>query len=246
MNRHFSKPELSLMIKGRSSPVMTSWDLTFARGSMLSGFAKKLYRLSKVEREQAQEEIHGVLKMPDEDTTQIERWLEGIDDRIHQLDLPKNHPLLKAIQQNADYVSRQRIKFLRAEMYDINLATDRMVRFFELKHMYFPEATLGRDLTLRDLYTGDLEYWKTGFLQLLQDNDCSGRAVLILFGRIFTKVPTPVLVRQFRNLCNVALQEYMYISQTQPLLLFPDSHSHVCHDRSQSRGIHAEGWVCPC
>jgi hypothetical protein len=196
MNRHFSKPEISLL-QGRSSPVMASCNTTFARGSMLSGFTKKLNQLSQEEREVAQEEIHGVSKVPDEDPAQIERCLEDMNDRIRQLDLTKSHAMSKAIQQNSDHALRQRIKFLRAERYDPKLATDRMVRYFELKQMYFPQETLGRDLTLRDLQAGDLQYWKTGFLNLLQEKDCSGRAVFVFVGRLYTKVPTTSLVRHF-------------------------------------------------
>lgn len=220
------------MLKGRSTQEMASCNNSGAKISVLSGFAKKLNQLSKEERELAQEEIHGISKVPHEDPSQIERWLADMSDQIRQLDLPKSHAISKGIQNNPDHVLRQRIKFLRAEKYDTKLATDRMVRYFELLQRYFPEETLGRDLTLHDLQAGDLEIWKTGFLRLLQEKDCSRRPVLVFIGRLYTKVSIAALVRDFEIRNDT---EGVQSHNPDIVAIRIDSHILIFHDLSKSR-----------
>lgn len=123
-----------------------------------------------------------------------------------------------ARQQNPEYVLAQRIKFLRADRYEVKLASARMIRFFDTKRELFcapgyngnnktdPLGCLGRDLRLSDFSKEDLELWKkTGFLQLCGMRDRAKRPIIVMFGKaiVVTKIPTSLIMRAYLYICNL-------------------------------------------
>jgi hypothetical protein len=68
----------------------------------------------------------------------------------------------RAFQQNSDYVSSQRIKFLRADNFDPSAAANRMIAFFQRKEELFGTEILSRDIRLKDLSADDFESLKGG------------------------------------------------------------------------------------
>ena len=124
----------------------------------------------------------------------------------HELDDEEfGEGLRLARQQNPQFVYAQRIKFLRANRYDVNLASARMIRFFDIKRELFCAPgynekddtdrmdCLGRDLRLSDFSKEDLELWKnTGFLQLCGMRDRANRAIVMTFGKVISEAKIPV------------------------------------------------------
>lgn len=121
-----------------------------------------------------------------------------------------------AREQNPEYVHAQRIKFLRADRYDVNPASARMIRFFDIKRELFCDPNyntsntgdasdcLGRDLRLSDFSKEDLELWKkTGFIQICGMRDRAKRPIIAMFGKVMVEANIPVAL---------VLRVYMYIS----------------------------------
>ena len=135
-----------------------------------------------------------------------------------------------ARQQNPHYVHEQRIKFLRADRYDTELAAERMIRFFDLKRELFCSGgynntissnsnntntntnditnceCLGRDLRLTDFSTKDLQLWKaSGFLQLCGARDRAKRTIIIVFGKALIEhmIPVELVNRAYMYICNI-------------------------------------------
>ena len=123
-----------------------------------------------------------------------------------------------AREQDPGYVHAQRIKFLRADRYDVKLASGRMIRYFDTKRELFCapgynegnkrdiSSCLGRDLRLSDFSKEDLELWKnTGFLQLCGMRDRAKRAIIVLFGKVLAQamIPTPLVLRAYLYVCNL-------------------------------------------
>ena len=134
----------------------------------------------------------------------------------HELDDEEFGEGLKlARQQNPQFVHAQRIKFLRANRYDVNLASARMIRFFDMKRELFCAPgyneknnsdrmdCLGRDLRLSDFSKEDLELWKnTGFLQLCGMRDRANRAIVVSFAKVISEAKIPV---------SLVLRVYLYV-----------------------------------
>jgi len=139
-----------------------------------------------------------------------------LKDELRNKDFGKG--LRLARQQNPEYVNAQRIKFLRADRYDADLAAGRMIRFFDTKRELFcshgyngnndddRNGCLGRDLRLSDFSKEDFEMWKnTGFFQLCGMRDRANRAIVVLFGRVLleAKVPPALLLRTYLYVYNL-------------------------------------------
>ena len=122
-----------------------------------------------------------------------------------------------ARQQNPQYVQEQRMKFLRADRYDVDLAATRMIRCFDFKQELFggsgagrpddedgeiPNTTeydniecLGRDIRLSDFSQSDIALWKrSGFLQFCGLRDRAHRAIIMVFGKAILDFQIPALL----------------------------------------------------
>eukprot|EP00531_Pseudo-nitzschia_arenysensis_P005981 CAMPEP_0116152942 /NCGR_PEP_ID=MMETSP0329-20121206/20955_1 /TAXON_ID=697910 /ORGANISM="Pseudo-nitzschia arenysensis, Strain B593" /LENGTH=870 /DNA_ID=CAMNT_0003649767 /DNA_START=126 /DNA_END=2738 /DNA_ORIENTATION=+ len=123
-----------------------------------------------------------------------------------------------ARKQSPEYVHAQRIKFLRADRYDVSLASARMIRFFDIKRELFCHpgyngndrndrlGCLGRDLSLSDFSKDDLELWgRTGFIQLCGMRDRAKRPIVTMFGKIIleAKITSALLLRVYLYVCNL-------------------------------------------
>ena len=137
----------------------------------------------------------------------------------HELDDKEfGEGLRLAKQQQPRYVDAQCIKFLRADRYDVNLASARMVRFFDVKRELFcapgykvgsavdRKGCLGRNLRLTDFSKEDLKLWRTtGFLQLCGIRDRAKRAIVVIFGRVIAEanIPVALVQRAYLYVCNL-------------------------------------------
>jgi hypothetical protein len=155
----------------------------------------ELNRLTQVERERIQEEVHGVKSMAVVETHELlEESFKRFDEHVNQLtssfneatwqqhcaayQYAKSHPL------ECQYVLTNRnfhIMFLRAELFDTLLAAQRYLRNVALLHKHFGYKALQRPLRLNeDLNRIEQAELKTGKMQIMPSRDRSGRLISVV------------------------------------------------------------------
>ena len=162
-------------------------------GAIISG---ALNSMSLQEREKATFDIHGVSDLIEETPELIKRSLEEFDDILIQHQ--KSHmgtleqqqsesAYMRALRQNPEVFQSDsfRLKFLRAEQFRVQGATNRMLRHFEEKEGLWGTDRLGQDITQDDFDAQEIEMLKNGIIQVLPMRDRAGRAI------IFHKSPAP-------------------------------------------------------
>jgi hypothetical protein len=88
--------------------------------------------------------------------------------------------LSKGYVENCDF----RLMFLRAEGFNVQAATHRLMNFFEQKLVYFGESKLTKDIQLSDLSEDELAFLDSGIMQEHGETDTSGRAVVSFFQQL--------------------------------------------------------------
>jgi hypothetical protein len=142
-------------------------------------------QLSAQEREQIQEELHGVSDGAiDEDSPMfVNQCLLEMEEEIKLI--RKRHAYDKALFLNPKYVKDRdfRLMFLRAECFHPRNAANRLVNFFAFKLELFGIDKLGKTkVTQEDLDKDDMHALREGRVQVLPQKDSSGRAVLVVSG----------------------------------------------------------------
>jgi hypothetical protein len=144
--------------------------------------ARELQQLPEGEREQVWADMTGnpeatYYRIHAECPELINERLDALKDELkgQREDDRKAYDL--AVKHNADYVHRQKIRFLRADDFDPAAAAARMVAHFNLKLNLFGPDLLGRDIRLDDLSDDDLESLRGGGVQLLSVPDHATRGV---------------------------------------------------------------------
>lgn len=179
---------------------------------ILMDLTRNVNKLTMTERQEAQNEIYGLrAKNRTEDPWELNMWMNDMDDvikrqisgndkRFSALRLTMhtqgdNNNGLGSSMSGIEYVRSQKLKFLRASDWVVEDAVTRMALFFELKLEYFGSSSLIRDLTMKDLTQEDIDLWKQyGFLQLSQDQDTNGRAILVMVTRQQLHLPHATVV----------------------------------------------------
>ena len=180
----------------------------------LSDLSRRVNSLSITERQQAQNDVYGYqLNHDDEDPIQLKSWLKEMDVLIEKgisgghystlqlaihTDNSNNNGIINNTNSTigAEYVKSQRIKFLRASDWQVHEAVKRMARFFDIKLECFGSECLARDLTLNDLTDLDKSLWERyGFIQLAEERDAYGRAILVVMGAQQCKCPVDSVAR---------------------------------------------------
>ena len=145
--------------------------------------AETMNSLSIEDREKTLHDIHGVADVIEETDSllldSLQRLQEEIDS-IPNTDLSKQ-AYLQAFNQNSNYVASKsfRLKFIRADNFDIIKASQRLLKFFEHKLELFGYDKLTKDITQNDLSESpdDIQCLQSGFLQLLPGRDRAGRSI---------------------------------------------------------------------
>ena len=160
-----------------------------------SMLAKDLIGLSSDERNQALDEIHGVLSTQEEDSELVEQSLERLEEEINLIPSENRVAYDLAKSLSYEYVHNRdfRLMFLRSDRFNAKLAASRLVNFFQHKHYLFGPRKLVQDITINDLDEDDLTTLRSGVLQILPSKDRSGRPIAIIFPGI----------KQFRTIENV-------------------------------------------
>jgi hypothetical protein len=164
----------------------------------LEGVIQQLQSMSLREQERAMLDMYPVTSQAIdelESSKTQEQWMEQMDTAIAAKATPHHPALQLAMHTNLQYVKDQRWKFLRAEFWNVERGVDRLARFLELKLEAFGSGCLCQELRLDDLAPHEIDLWReTGFLQVLDERDQSGRPVVFLFGKAQMRVPIETVV----------------------------------------------------
>ncbi len=113
----------------------------------------------------------------------IDEALRRMDDIISKKILTKPaFDQATAIESRFVHDRGFRLKFLRANLFDVNKAAWNFTRYLELLSKYYGPQALTRPLLFSDLTEAELDLLRAGHMQLLPTRDRSGRRVLNVFG----------------------------------------------------------------
>eukprot|EP00934_Nitzschia_sp_Nitz4_P001878 Nitzschia sp. Nitz4//scaffold72_size95085//15730//17157//NITZ4_004746-RA/size95085-processed-gene-0.80-mRNA-1//1//CDS//3329557333//1878//frame0 len=170
-----------------SSPVC---DFKASSGSPVGGdpasnvdsmLAAEMSALSTEDREQIYFDIHGVSDKVQETEDLLRNSLGQMDEMLSK-PLPNNQAFLLALAQNPVYVNdiEFRLRFLRANRFDVPGAVQRYLKYYELKQELFGNAYLTKDITQADLDEDDLGALHNTIGYALPGRDPAGRFVIVL------------------------------------------------------------------
>ena len=151
--------------------------------TLLGLLSSELNKLSVQERSRALEDLHCVGNGLEESSEMMKQSLEEFDRILKQRSVPVYE---QAAKQNCDYVEDTafRLMFLRSNQYDVAKAVSQMVNHLELKAKYFGEDKVGRDITVDDLSSEEMELLSSGTLLVLEEKDPTGRAIVCCMGSL--------------------------------------------------------------
>jgi hypothetical protein len=144
--------------------------------------AKEMQQSSIGERQEALFDIHGVSAVVEETDEIIRKSLAELEVFIEDNKNTKYGASYKiAEDQSPDYVKDKafRLKFLRTEDFDAELAASRMFRHFDVKLELFGETKVSRNITLADMDEETMECMENGHGQWLPLRDQAGRAITV-------------------------------------------------------------------
>jgi hypothetical protein len=155
-------------------------------------WAKELYELRVEDRETINDELHGA-SVPRMHASPEERWTEQqyllylnqfqieIDTKILLAD---KKSYLKGIELGSSYIMspEYRLKFLRAERYDVEKAAIRYCKCLDFLLEFFGKDALLRPLTMSHLTKNEKKFLRDGYCQVLPTRDRLGRRILAQLG----------------------------------------------------------------
>lgn len=162
---------------------------------------QELLRLSLADRNDLQEEVHGVRCLaPKETPSLLEKSLEGLQRELDAIPDSMKTAYLKSQKLVLDkknrcngqtditttYVNTSdfRLRFLRCELFDIAKAATRMTKFLDIVLELFGEYALQRPMRLSDFSKTELRHFRKGRYQFLPYRDRAGafgRRILMCF-----------------------------------------------------------------
>jgi len=175
---------MSSAASANGAAVAATADPAAAFDNLLS---KELLQLSANDRNDREEEIHGVRCLAPDETSRL------VEDSLHKLaiELDEVIPVSKKLaylqsQQrpaSAAFINSRdfRLRFLRCELFNCRKAAERMVRVCDCLLNLFGRYALERQIKLSDFTNAELKAIRKGRLQLLPFRDRTGRRIVILF-----------------------------------------------------------------
>ena len=190
-----------ILLSGTSEPPGSMNTISLEEADAL--LAKELSQMSVKERNNTNDEIHGVANpVWDESPEIISQSLFHLNIEIEKLRLvygggssSSSSAYQQAVAQDPTYANNDdfRLMFLRAEGFDQPArAAERIMKFFEIKRTIFGVDKLTKEITLDDLGDDAESVLKMGYMTLLPARDRSGRCILFimpnLLGNLTEKV----------------------------------------------------------
>ena len=163
-------------------------------------FSKALLNLSFQDRNQIEEEMHGVSCMAiieTKESIELSLYLFEIEleliEKEHKIAYQKaiqmittntidtNDPLLAVLSSSSSFIlsNEMKLRFLRTELFDVRKSAIRYTRYLDLLYELYGEVALQRPIRIDDLNRTELSYLKSGQYQLLPYRDRSGRRILV-------------------------------------------------------------------
>lgn len=139
-------------------------------------------RLPTDERERVMKDIYGINdKAVGEDPAVITECLHKLDHELSCIS-EKKEGFEMARDEHAAYFENEdfRLKFLRSDKYNPRLAAKRIVGHFQQKLDLFGPDKIGREITIDDFDSDDMDALMAGGLQLLPMKDRGGRKIMFL------------------------------------------------------------------
>lgn len=149
-------------------------------------FAAELNKLTMEERDEVLHDVHGVSDVMQEDSDFISRRIVELTAELDSIPPSSCQAYLLAKQQNESYVMNEKflLMFLRADRFHIKTVAARFVAFFQGKLELFGPDKVGRDILYTDLSEDDKACLHSGYAQVLNGRDRSGRAIFCLLPMI--------------------------------------------------------------
>jgi hypothetical protein len=121
---------------------------------------------------------YGVSDAVEETPEFLEANLAKLEIELVNITKNKEAYLQAAAEDNGYARCRKfRLKFLRAESFDVKKAAERLARFFKEKLRLFGSELLAKDIKLSDLDKNDISCLESGIGQLLPQKDRAGRCI---------------------------------------------------------------------
>ena len=161
------------------SPILDGKSLSTLYKDVDAMIANELSAMSMKERESCYYDIHGVSDVIEE----TPGWVEGklVQLEVELAKISQNwDAYLQAAAQHQEYARARifRLKFLRAERFDVKAAAQRLVRFFEEKRKLFGHELLAKDIKISDLDGDTRQCLESGVCQVLPKRDRAGRCII--------------------------------------------------------------------
>ncbi len=161
-------------------------------GTVEKLWARELYEMDIEDREATTNELHGVKSRYDASNYEIpekhrqaliefEKELNNSNSGISE-ELKRGY--LRALSLNSSYVTSSdfRMRFLRAEFFDISKAVKRFYGNLNMLVEYYGEVSLLRQIFLSDLTKNERKLLRKGSMQLSPSRDPLGRRVVFFLG----------------------------------------------------------------
>lgn len=169
---------------------------------------REMMKLSVKERNDTQEEIHGVRCLAIEETPDVvEKALVELAWQVDELtpafqkkaylqsqqppaaeELPEHQRILHELHQleplpQSSYVNDVdfRLRFLRCELFDIEKSAKRMLNYLDMALELFGDYALRRPIRLSDFSKEEMRYMRKGRFQIMPNRDRSGRRISTIF-----------------------------------------------------------------
>lgn len=147
-------------------------------GDIDSLLAREMASMSLKERQLAEAEVHGMADNKERPGL-LQQCVEEMELSLEELKGGTAYEVAEAMDPQYVKSPKLRIMFIRADRWNTWEASERMIRFFELKLELFGTGKLCKDITLEDLDADDMESLRSGHHQLSPHKDSAGRVILV-------------------------------------------------------------------
>ena len=146
--------------------------------------SSELSKLSVKERSEAYDDVHCVGDELQETPEMVQRSLLEFEQAIPRY---RNTAYELACKQNKAYIEDPsfRLRFLRAQMHNVDKAVAQMMKFLKYKGEFFGEDKIASEITLDDLDEEDMELMLSGLFHIQAERDRMGRIIMYLLSKMW-------------------------------------------------------------
>lgn len=125
--------------------------------------------------------VHGIGNVDDLDDDEFQEKLRMMEEELDKIAEKPAYDLVKSRCPGYVYDKKFRRMFLRSQDFDPAKAAHVMVTHFETKRMVYGDGEiLCRDVRQSDLNEVDMEFLRTGALQVIPSRDAAGRMIFCM------------------------------------------------------------------